>query len=75
MFSSWIKHQSVAHQYQYKIPRVLQKALGYNSTAQQADTLDIELDSFDNILIKHQNQPTPTAYFKTLQQAADFFKS
>lgn len=75
MFNSWFKHQSILHQVQYNIPAILQKALGYNSAALTTNMLDIELDQFDNILIKHQNSPNKTPNFKTLQQAADFFKS
>jgi hypothetical protein len=74
MFDSWFALQSSVHQYQYNIPEILQQALGYNSTAEYADTLDIELDSFDNTLIQHQTQLNSKKHFKTLQQAAEFLK-
>jgi hypothetical protein len=76
MFDSWISQQSSIHQSQYKIPEILQQALGYNSKANYVDTLNNDLDFFDNKLIQHQTQLShSTKYFKTLQQAADFFKN
>jgi hypothetical protein len=75
MFDQWIKKQSIIHQYCYNVPTVLKQALGYNSTATEKGNLGAELDTFDNILIRHQNNSNSTANFKTLQQASDFFKS
>lgn len=75
MFDCWITKQSSIHQYQYKLPEILLQALGYNSTASYMDNLNIKLDLFDNKLIQHQTQSHPKKYFKTLQQAADFFKN
>jgi hypothetical protein len=76
MFDRWISQQSSIHQSQYKIPEILQRALGYNSTASYVDTLNVDLDFFDNKLIQNQTQLSySNKYFKTLQQAADFFKN
>ena len=74
MFDRWIAQQNSIHQYQYKIPEILQQALGHNLTASYTDILNIELDLFDNQLIQYHAQLDSKKYFKTLQQAADFFK-
>lgn len=75
LFDCWLIRQSNIHQHQYKLPEILQQALGYNSTASHTDNLNIKLDLFDNKLIHHQTQLHPKKHFKTLQQAVDFFKS
>lgn len=74
MFNIWIQKQSIIHQYHNQLPDNLKLSLGYNSIATQQGSLDVGLDVFDNILINHFNQLTPPRNFKTLKQAADFFK-
>ena len=61
------------HQYYYNVPIVLKQALGFNSVATQHGNPDAELDIFDNILINHQIKSTVN--FKTLKQAANFFRN
>jgi hypothetical protein len=72
-FEQWIEKQNIIHRYRYNIPPILQQALGYNSKAEQDNNLDVELDTFDNILIKHYFSEKNIPNFNTLQQAADFF--
>lgn len=74
MFDVWIQKQNVIHQYHNQLPDSLKLSLGYNSVATQQINLDVDLDVFDNILINHFNQLNPPKNFKTLQQAADFFR-
>ena len=72
-FSRWIAKQSNLHQHKYNLPTILQTALGYNSKSTTPGNTSLELDMFDNILIKHYSTRENTPNFKTLQQAADFF--
>lgn len=74
MFNVWIQKQSIIHRYHNQLPDSLKLSLGYNSVATKQGNLDVDLDVFDNILINHFNHLTPPKNFKTLQQAADFFK-
>jgi hypothetical protein len=74
MFNAWIQKQSIIHQYHNQLPDSLKLSLGYNSVATQQGSLDVGLDVFDNVLINHFNQLSPPKNFKTLQQAADFFR-
>lgn len=75
LYQRWIEKQSIIHRFQYNIPLVLKEALGYNSKAPYSADLNIPLDMFDNILIKHHCTIQNIPYFGTLQQAADFFNN
>jgi hypothetical protein len=72
-FDQWIQKQNILHRYRYPVPVVLDQALGYNSKASQSNDLDVKLDIFDNILIKHHCVDKDMPNFETLQQAANFF--
>jgi hypothetical protein len=74
LFTNWFHNQSNLHSYSYDIPKTLQQALGYNSRSIFHGDLSLHLDTFDNILIKHYFNKKNIPSFKTLQQAADFFK-
>lgn len=56
------------------MPPELKQSLGFNSLAVNKGSLDIELDTFDNILISHQAGSDQNTTFKTLTQAINFFK-
>lgn len=73
LFASWLSSQSKLHTYRYHIDTRLEQALGYNSTAEKTNNLDISLDIFDNILIKHHFPSVPN--FNTLEQANNFIKA
>jgi len=72
-FDQWIKKQNILHRYRYQVPSVLDQALGYNSKAKNTSNSDVELDIYDNILIKHHCSDKSIPSFNTLQQAANFF--
>jgi hypothetical protein len=74
LFNHWIQHQSIMHSYCYDIPETLRNSLGHNSRAKQQGDLSLCLDTFDNILIRHYFNTKNIPNFKTLQQAADFFR-
>jgi hypothetical protein len=74
MFNGWFKQQSILHKYHYSMPSELKKSLGFNSLAVNKGSLDIELDTFDNILINHHAGSNQNTKFKTLNQAINFFK-
>jgi hypothetical protein len=74
MFNGWFKQQSILHKYHYSMPSELKKSLGFNSLAVVKGSLDIELDTFDNILINHHAGLNQNTKFKTLNQAINFFK-
>lgn len=73
-FNDWIQRQNKIHRYCYNIPDILKQALGYNSKSKDHGELAVCLDIFDNMLIKHHCSRFDLPTFKTLQQAADFFK-
>ena len=73
-FDDWLQHQSNMHGCYYDIPDTLRNSLGYNSKSKHSGDLSLCLDTFDNILIKHHFNTKDIPNFKTLQQAADFFK-
>ena len=74
LFNGWFKQQSALHKYHYSMPPELKKSLGFNSLAVNKGSLDIELDTFDNILINHHAGSNQNTTFKTLTQAINFFK-
>ena len=74
LFNNWAQHQSIMHSCCYDIPETLRNSLGHNSRSKRHGELSLCLDTFDNILIKHYFNTKDIPNFKTLQQAADFFK-
>lgn len=76
-FNNWISQQNILYQYNYNINKNLKKTLGYNSKAPYQDNIDISIDLFDNILIKHVNKHINIKFpiFSSLAEANDFFKT
>jgi hypothetical protein len=73
-FNIWIQHQSKIHSGCFDVPDIIKHSLGYNSKSKTPGDLTLCLDTFDNILIRHRHGVKGIPNFKTLQQAADFFK-
>lgn len=73
-YNKWLKKQNPLHCYTYNIHPKLKQALGNNTKATQPGNQNLELDIYDNILIKHY-LTTQTPKFKTLQEANIFFTS
>jgi len=75
----WLSFQSFIHQSHCGVNSILKNSLGYNSKATTVNELHLELDLYDNILIKEfclsntliNNIPP----FKTLDEADCFFNN
>jgi hypothetical protein len=72
-FNDWMQYQSKIHSYHYDISDMLCKSLGHNSRSKYQGDLSVNLDTFDNILIRHHCIKKNIPSFDTLQQASDFF--
>ena len=74
---AWLTAQSKLHQFCFLMHPILKQSLGFNSKAITTSDLDIELDTFDNILIKQycitNKLFAQVPNFKSLKQANDFF--
>ena len=70
IFQSWLAAQSKIPQHRFDVAPELEQAIGFNS---KITTLkqDIEIDNFDNILIK-QYFKRPIPFFKTLRETNNF---
>jgi hypothetical protein len=74
LYKSWLVKQNSLYKKRYSIVEELEQSLGFNSKSEKTDDLEISLDAFDNILIRHYFSKS-CPYFDTLDQANIFFKS
>ena len=75
---SWINKQKKLYCRQWNLNNNLKSALGYNSRAPVSTDLEIPLDEYDTVLIRHwlnqNNLPLPDHRLSTLRHADLYFK-
>ena len=77
VFDQWLSKQNPIYQYQVDICDELKHALGYNSKLLHQSKIDLPLDAFDNVLIKHRFSKVSQNFprFGTLLEANNFIKT
>lgn len=78
VLQAWVNKQKKLYRGQWNITKNLKSALGWNGQAPRLTDLDIPLDEYDRILIKHVLQRNglqlPKYRLLTLNQANEYFK-
>jgi hypothetical protein len=73
LYKSWLVKQNILYKKRYNIVEELEQSLGFNAKSEKTDSLEISLDVFDNILIRH-HVSMPCPHFDTLDRANIFLK-
>jgi hypothetical protein len=75
--TNWLKKQSLLHQFQFPRHAYFESAIGFNPLASTVSNHPLELDAYDNILLKHWCQHNLVAKqiprLTNTQEALDYF--